>query len=307
MRIGVLSYNVDKLNKDPNIDDTSVIDLHPDIYVEMTQEDSRKPNGDSLLSSNILKTNGYDILETVSLNSGKSSQNVIMNLYKREDSSVEVIDKGAYPVSPKKGYKNALIYAQSFLGYTKGMVYIKVVCESKTIIFVNMHLPIDTTEKGGKLVNSSMGLNYRTDVMNDLLNKLNKDDTIDYDPIIFIGGDLNFRMDYNGKNQLTNLLKSNANNFQNIREFSFPNNSKKLTCKFNRGNRSCRTRKIPKNNVEVFLKKVQQNCGDKSRIPSRCDRFLIKTTDTTPTPLLHTAKYLLPKSDHNGLLICFDI
>jgi len=314
MRIGVLSYNVAELAESPHLADPGVIALNPDIYVEMTQEDYRKPDGTPLLDSAILESNGYNNIVSISLNGTRTTKNIILNLYAKTDSGISVIDKGVKAVSPKEEHKSLSLAAQLLgkklhtgFGFTKGVVYIKIMAE-RPILFMNMHLPVDTTEKDGKLVNASMGLEYRKAVFLKLLDKLERRGVLDDNTILFVGGDLNFRMDFKGMNQLNQFLASNAPLLHNLRELPSPNKSKQLTCKFNGHNRNCRTQKMPQKNVGAFLNNVQKTCGSPKRIPSRCDRFLISVSPTDNIKvLLHTAKYLLPDSDHNGLLTCFDI
>ena len=314
MRIGVFSYNVAELAESPHLADPGIIALNPDIYIEMTQEDHRKPDGTPLLDSAILESNGYTSISSISLNGERTTKNLIMNLYAKSDSGVTILDKGVKAVSPTEAHKSLSLAAQlvgkklhSGFGFTKGVVYIKIMAE-RPILFMNMHLPVDTTEKDGKLVNASMGLEYRKTVLMKLLNKLEQRGVLDENTILFIGGDLNFRMDFKGMNQLNQFLASNASSLHRLRELPSPNNSKQLTCKFNGHNKNCRTRKMPKNNVGAFLNNIQKTCGNPKRVPSRCDRFLISSSPVDKIKvLLHTVKYLLPESDHNGLLTCFDI
>lgn len=117
-------------------------------------------------------------------------------------------------------------------------------------------------------------------------------------------------MNRNGVNQLNTILSS-TNELSNyfIRELPFPDGIKKLTCKFTTDNANCRTRKMPKNrNLKAFLNNVQKTCGNSKRIPSRCDRFLVtKEPHTKVIVLLQEAEFLIPESDHNGLMACFDM
>jgi hypothetical protein len=314
MRIGVLSYNVAELAESPHLADPGVLALNPDIYVEMTQEDYRKPDGTPLLDSTILESNGYNNIVSVSLNGTRTTKNLILNLYAKTDAGITIVDKGVKAVSPKEEHKSLSLAAQlvakklhTGFGFTKGVVYIKIMAK-RPILFMNMHLPVDTTEKDGKLVNASMGLEYRKTVFLKLLDKLVRRGVLDDNTILFVGGDLNFRMDFRGMNQLNQFLASDAVSLHRLRELPFPNNTKHLTCKFNGRNRNCRTQKMPQKNVGAFLNNVQKTCGNPKRTPSRCDRFLISTAPGDKVKvLLHTVKYLLPESDHNGLLTCFDI
>jgi hypothetical protein len=139
-------------------------------------------------------------------------------------------------------------------GYTKGMVYVKVSFKDsyeKPILFVNMHLPME-----GSLNN--LGLEYRKSVLSDLLTNLIDSGELQGDTRLFIGGDLNFRMNRNGVNQLNTILvdKSELSNYF-VRELPFSNGEKKLTCKFTTNNANCRTRKMPKKKQS---KRVFEQC-----------------------------------------------
>jgi hypothetical protein len=72
--------------------------------------------------------------------------------------------------------------------------------------------------------------------------------------------------------------------------------------------RNCRLTPLPKNNntiFEDFSKKIQHECGDEERTPSRCDRFLIRS-DSFPSVHLLKSNVLLPSSDHNAIYTLFD-
>jgi hypothetical protein len=282
----------------------------------MTQEDQRTLKGteysDTIIDKAILNENYKNIL-SLSLNAGMAEQNLILKVFAtlKLANNIQVVG-GKKAVSPKKNHAPVHLAAQylafragSGYGYSKGMVYAKVEFADSSempILFINMHLPMD-----GKLNN--LGLNYRKSVLADLLEKLLRSGQIYGDTRIIIGGDLNFRMNVNGINQLNTLLSNVNTPFEYyLRELPFPNGEKQLTCKFTTHNSTCRTRKIPKNNVTKFLKNVQKTCGSAKRIPSRCDRFLIsKPPITNVNVLMHEAIYILPESDHNGLAACFDL
>lgn len=317
LRIGALSYNIEKLQTSPKLQYTKIIELSPDIYVEMTQEDQRNNKGSdyssSLIDKEILRGNQYVCIFSIALNEVKVEQNIILKLFvKLHIAKGITITGGRKPVSPKESRGAFLLGAQLIArkaglgyGYSKGMVYAKVAFKDSSempILFVNMHLPMD-----GKLNN--LGLNYRKSVLADLLEKLLRSGQIYSDTRIIIGGDLNFRMNMNGVNQLNTLLSNVHTPFEYyLKELPFPNGEKKLTCKFISHNKTCRTRKMPKNNLRGFLKNVQNTCGNAKRIPSRCDRFLIsKPPITKVNVLMHEAVYLLPEADHNGLAACFDL
>lgn len=315
LRIGALSYNIEKASESPQLQYSKIMDLSPDIYVEMTQEDNRNTtNNEPIIDSKYINADEYILVHSISLNKTKKEQNLKLKVFaKIHISNKIVVSSGKKAVSPK-GKHASLILASQLLakklgtgyGYTKGMVYIKVNFTDSSenpILFVNMHLPMD-----GSL--NDLGLEYRKSVFSDLLNNLIHAGEFQPETRLLIGGDLNFRMNRNGVNQLNTIL-SNTNELPNyyIKELPFPDGVKKLTCKFTTNNANCRTRKIPKNgNLKAFLNNVQKTCGNSRRVPSRCDRFLVtKEPHTKVNVLLQEAVFLIPESDHNGLVACFDM
>lgn len=319
LRIGVLSYNIEKAKKSPKLQYSKIIDHSPDIYVEMTQEDQRTNQGmeysNTIIDKQILDSKNYLCVASIALNKETVDQNIVIKLFVKENIAGKItVSGGKKEVSPKRERASFILAAQHIArkaglgyGYSKGMVYAKVEFTDSSempILFVNMHLPMD-----GKLNN--LGLNYRKSVLADLLEKLLHSGQIYSDTRIVIGGDLNFRMNMNGVNQLNTLLSNVHTPFEYyLRELPFPDGEKQLTCKFSTFNRNCRTRKIPKkkNNIPDFLKNVQNTCGNSKRVPSRCDRLLIsKPPLTRVNVLMHEAVLLMPESDHNGLAACFDL
>ena len=315
IRIGALTYNIEKATQSPQLPYSKVMDLSPDIYVEMTQEDNRdSTNNEPIIDTLYIDSGEYKLVYTISLNKAKKAQNLKLKVFaKNSIANKIVVSSGKKAVSPKDKHGSLILASQllakrlgTAYGYTKGMVYVKVSFTDSSenpILFVNMHLPMD-----GSLNN--LGLDYRKSVFTDLLNSLIRSGEIQPDTRLFVGGDLNFRMNRNGVNQLNTILanKSTLPNYY-LRELPFPDGVKKLTCKFTTNNANCRTRKMPKNgNLKAFLNNVQKTCGNSRRIPSRCDRFLISNEQATNVNvLLQEAVFLIPESDHNGLAACFDM
>jgi hypothetical protein len=315
IRIGALTYNIEKATQSPQLPYSKVMDLSPDIYVEMTQEDNRdSTNNEPIIDTLYIDSGEYKLVYTISLNKAKKAQNLKLKVFaKNSIANKIVVSSGKKAVSPKDKHGSLILASQllakrlgTAYGYTKGMVYVKVTFTDSSenpILFVNMHLPMD-----GSLNN--LGLDYRKSVFTDLLNSLIRSGEIQPDTRLFVGGDLNFRMNRNGVNQLNTILanKSELPNYY-LRELPFPDGVKKLTCKFTTNNANCRTRKMPKNgNLKAFLNNVQKTCGNSRRIPSRCDRFLISNEQATNVNvLLQEAVFLIPESDHNGLAACFDM
>jgi hypothetical protein len=93
-----------------------------------------------------------------------------------------------------------------------------------------------------------------------------------------------------------------------LKELKAQSGTMGITCKFKTQDYNCRSRKLPKNpnNIPKFLETIQANCGDESRTPSRCDRFLVSKDITPITILLNTSKYLPLESDHNAIMCCFE-
>jgi len=338
MRIGVLSYNLAEVeNLTGTISDKSIIKEKPDIYIEMTQEDPRPPNSPPLLKSELLKnytrvayhsvnkdlTRKKNIIikmyvkgisTSAATNFSKTKQNPLSSRPPNNTQKIILKNVNTYEknVSPNTLYtkKGVGQYVTQVLGvgYSKGMVCIIANISGRKCIFVNMHLPVQSRY-------NDMGYDYRKEKLFELLNMLKSKYGIDPTTFLFIGGDLNFRMNFTGYDQLTTLL-THPNLPIRLDELCFPKSSgKRITCKFEvtkiinpirRG--LCRTRKMPINEpITQFLEGVQRNCGVSDRVPSRCDRFLVYPSKVIKTVLIHEAKDLLKASDHNGLLACFDL
>jgi hypothetical protein len=320
VRVGVLSQNMGELKIQPNINDNTVITLNPDIYVEMTQEDGRIPDGSPIINkSTILST--YRLLDSVSLNGKQQThQNVALNMYIKNDAPMaefKIINKGTGVIAPKGS--SLRLFAQEIAktlhtgyGYSKGMVYAKITTPNRPILFVNMHLPMKATVVDGKLKNATLGLEFRKVSFFNLLVKLKSDGLLEDRPLLFVGGDLNFRMDLSGINQLNTIIKNEPRLLYGLKELESPNGeSAGITCKFatEKHDYECRSRKLPKNqtNMPQFLETIQKNCGEPLRTPSRCDRFLVSSDVEQIEVLLNTSKYLLLESDHNAIMCCFQM
>jgi len=310
MRIGVISQNLAEAVYTPDIYESSIINLAPDLYIEMTQEDGRVPCTSSIISSDLLIN--YNHLECVSLNGGqKTQQNIMINVFIKNGIKNPVLAKGSAVIAPKGssfrlGLQTMAKALHTGYGYSKGMVYVKIQTNKRPILFINMHLPVKTKVVKGVLKNATLGLEFRRASFLELLNKLDKDGLLIDNPVIFVSGDLNFRMDKTGRNQLNSILRDESSLFYNLKELTQPEGEKRITCKFVTTNKTCRMRKLPLNNKEPFLEDMQSECGNSMRVPSRCDRFLI-SKGLPVNVLLNTVKYLVENSDHNAILCCFDL
>lgn len=310
MRVGVISQNLAETIYTPAFDESSIIDLAPDLYIEMTQEDGRVPCSSSIIRSDLL--DNYNHLECVSLNGGqKTHQNVMINVFIKNGVFNPVLAKGSAVIAPKAssfrlGLQTMAKALHTGYGYSKGMVYVKIHTGKRPILFINMHLPVKTKAVKGVLKNASLGLEFRRASFLELLNKLDKDGIFNDNPALFVSGDLNFRMDKTGRNQLNDILRDESSLFYNLKELIQLEGEKRITCKFVTTNKTCRMKKMPLTDKGAFLEEIQSECGNSMRIPSRCDRFLI--SKGLPVHVwLNTVKYLVKDSDHNAILCCFDI
>jgi hypothetical protein len=299
MRIAVLSQNCAGLNADISFD--KLLSGDPEVYIEMTQEDARPVNGQTLLQSEGLGE--YRILTTVALNTGASTQNLIMTCLTK--APIDYVS-GSIPISPSGNkialYAQGLAHSVSRIGYSKGAVYIKLL-GPRPILFINMHLPMSGAKDffTGALKNSTLGLAYRTAALHELLAGVR--DLVDARTTVFIGGDLNFRMDADGTDQLDTLLATGDLPY-GLQEVVGP--TKTVSCKFTRRSRACRTRRLPRTGLRKFLAQVQTECGDKGRVPSRCDRFLVGGAGILSVRFIGSEVFM-PDSDHNGIYTCFDL
>jgi len=307
-----------ELRTQPNIDDNTVIALNPDVYVEMTQEDGRIPDGRPVINAKPLLQR-YQLLNHVSLNGRQQTkQNIAMNIYVRNTSPVDAFTieaTGRQVIAPKGS--SLRLFAQSAaktlhtgFGFSKGMVYVKITTPNRPILFVNMHIPMKATMVDGHLKNATLGLAFRKESFFNLLIKLKSDGLLEDRPLLFVGGDLNFRMDLSGEDQLSKIIRDEPRFLYGLQELESPLGEQRgITCKFTRRNRLCRSRKLPNNNNKVpdFLQNIQANCGDPARTPSRCDRFLVSSGIAPLQVLLNTTKYLLLESDHNAIMCCFQL
>lgn len=293
----------------------------PHIYVEFSQEDNRKLDGSSLIDPIILTNNKYTLLTQESLNGQtKAKQNIVSTVFIRAGLPVKVLNQGHLSVLPQPDFYGRLKYTGSFIastlhtgkGFTKGVVYIKLELGRIRLLLLNMHLPVITASKKGHPLDPTLGFEYRRLTFEYLLKELMKVKLIDSTTTVLIGGDLNFRQDENGLNQLNMLLRGKRGYKQllarELRELPFPTGStKRITCKFRNPWARCRTRNAPKNGfTREFIKQTQKECGDELRIPSRCDRFLIMS-DTNIKIVYYQSKFIQKESDHNAVFATLDI
>lgn len=313
IQISLITLNLASQSEPPRIQDTTIVECKPDYIVEMTQEDYRPLDPISLFDESNMKY--YSRVIVIGLNKKKrTEQNIALRIFRRTASAVEFIglQTGSQILKPK-GKKNATYFFQKVAntlrlpkyGYSKGMVWAKLTFAESSILFANMHLPM-------KKKTANLGLGLREKALGVLLRELQRH--MEPRTTLIIGGDLNFRMDYQGVNQLTTLLE---NKFTMLKELPFPDPSqRRYTCKFkplSETNSACEMKRltaVPSNGTtaELIAKNLQTECAVENRIPSRCDRFLYKEGNgKTVTVKYQKALPLSAESDHNALLACIEI
>ena len=151
LRIGVLTYNIEKATESPQLQYSKVMDLNPDIYVEMTQEDNRdSTKNEPIIDTKYINSDEYILVHSISLNKTRKEQNLILKVYaKISVANTILVSSGKKAVSPKEKHTSLILASQLLAkklgtgyGYTKGMIYIKVSfinSSEKPILFVNMH------------------------------------------------------------------------------------------------------------------------------------------------------------------------
>ena len=289
LTIAVLTQNA--VSSSPNIEIKEIIKYEPDIYFEYTQEDSRNLNSDTIIEKSFLN-NHTPFIE--SLNPKKTKQNIVTKMFIKNDilSTVKnTIEKGKIYIAAGKisaGFTDFFKNVGQNLGlapYSKGGVYFKFNVNNQDFVFINMHLPIKTSDK------VSFGNEYRKQSMIQIIKKLKEKNLINDNTFVFIAGDLNFRIFPNSNNQLedqlTKILSDSDQQLIGFKELEFKDPKDKIfTCKFDNKLKNnsfstldeCRNQPIPDDmdaNIG-YITKIQESCGDPGRFPSRCDRSLIR-------------------------------
>jgi len=302
--------------------------IDSDIYVEMTQEDSRDPSDISMIIEPQY-IQSFDSVHPIisSLNTKKTAQNIItkilvknsLSVYRKETGSIHILSAKSTEATNLKGvFKNmAVSIAQSTLASaTKGATYVKLFINNNKnpLLFVNMHLPIYTNDK------KTLGYTYRKKSMIEILHQLIVKKIYDQNTVLIIGGDLNFRFYPNPTNpeqaldQLTELLKNSNELPIRLQEFQMNESEKAFTCKLQTSEEymlsnleECREQRISNNmnDIQTF----QRNCGDANRIPSRCDRFLFRKPENVSMNILVNKIHYIREidSDHNAIYSVFEL
>ena len=315
VRVNIVSFNLANTRQELSANSTEVLQYDPDIHVEATQEDFRPLNNNSIFG-HVLTNKGYSLIDMVSLNQKPTDMNVVLRVYMKYDmlqsQGLTTPQNGKKPLPTHNGQMGlAILKGQGVAerlpfgtsGYSKGAVWVKVY-QPYPMLFINMHLPI-LKKKGDR----GLGFNFRAQKLKEILFLPAVRNLATTDTTVFITGDLNFRINPDQHNQLTNLLSSNIPFLQEL-PFLRPED-RVITCKFEQGRgKACDgARKLQ----PVFpggppLPTGMNYCVSEKRTPSRCDRILYHPgNETTVTVLQHKGADLFDESDHNALFATVDV
>ena len=314
IRVNIVSFNLANTTQELSADSTEVLQYDPDIHVEATQEDFRPVNNNSIFGP-VLTNKGYGLFDMVSLNQKRTDMNIVLRVYMKYDmleaQGMTTPENGKRPLPTQNGQVGlALLKGQGLAsslpgtsGYSKGAVWVKVY-QPYPMLFINMHLPI-LKKKGDR----GLGFNFRAQKLKEILFLPAIRSLAASDTTVFITGDLNFRINPDQHNQLTNLLSSNIPFLQEL-PFLRPED-RVITCKFEkgRGEACAAARKLQ----PVFpggppLPAGMDYCVDEKRTPSRCDRILYHPGNSTTVKVLqHKGADLFDDSDHNALFATVEV
>jgi hypothetical protein len=315
VRVNIVSFNLANTTQELSADSTEVLQYDPDIHVEATQEDFRPVNNNSIFGT-VLTNKGYGLFDMVSLNQKRTDMNIVLRVYMKYDmldaQGMTTPENGKRPLPTQNGQVGlALLKGQGLAaglpfgttGFSKGAVWVKVF-QPYPMLFINMHLPI-LKKKGDR----GLGFNFRAQKLKEILFLPAIRSLAASDTTVFITGDLNFRINPDQHNQLTNLLSSNIPFLQEL-PFLRPED-RVITCKFEkgRGEACAAARKLQ----PVFpggppLPAGMEDCVDEKRTPSRCDRILYHPGNLTTVKVLqHKGADLFDDSDHNALFATVEV
>jgi len=270
-----------------------------DILV-VCQQEVKSPYNPKIISDDYIRTNRLASIADVFLNNSnaKIDKNLRITVYSKDTSYT--VKTGTIPIANKAGIRGAVAYGYQALtsgtgnltktaGFSKGAAWASLEKNGTTYLFVNAHLPMDKKAPG-------LGLDYRIKAFKTILTKLAP--LVTANTYMFFAGDLNFRMDTAGKNQLYTLLEQPLP--ISLTDIS-PISRQQYTCKF-----------LPNKTDECRLQEIKPgapptdpNCFDNERIPSRCDRILVGDNHL---PILDYKTFVLDsKFDHNGIYATFEL
>lgn len=280
MLVNVISLNIGGLKVSPEISLPPRLaegDL-PDVLAEFSQENG---GSGSFIKKQYLE--GMREVAHESINPFNTSQNIITNIYLNDTvDDLQDVEKGTIPIPIKNSAKGSTLFAGQTIasripgarvGFSKGAVWIKLTFEKQSILFINMHLPVKTSA-------NDLGLAFREKMFIYLLSQIKNRTHINNNTHVIVSGDLNFRMNTDGDDQLTDLLKYSDDLPIPLEELTFPaGSSAKYTCKFkelssNNKRSSMKFLTHRKCRIQPVSSSIDRSCFVDERIPSRCDRIL---------------------------------
>ena len=342
MRIMCVTYNTESTTESKVIEistaHSNIVKRvgEPVLYAEFTQEDGRDPN-DIQPINKLIKEHQYTNIVSISLNPSATKQNMILRVWVTKSiiDTIRPSDNKRRSFAYRNSVKGELVRAfQILFGQnSKGMLWTKIHLYDINILLVNLHLPIYTKKNKDKLpIDPSMGAAYRENILDSLQEEL-KPQLSDNKTVIIVGGDLNFRMSYELDDDLEQyLLKKNVgvgvgvdvgvgeNVGEKVGEPKILSQVGELdyfTCKFKKScdeeTKKCRGQTISSKLGEVnfardiseIIEQLQEECGDETRIPSKCDRFLTANRDRIE--LVEYKSHPTCDSDHNAVSVILDI
>ena len=300
MKITILSQNMvslDVSNAHNDVFTDTINHVKPDIYVEFTQEDYRPINDSTIIDKHLLENYTNLCVEALS---PKQKFNIITKVYSNNDKFIKnksghvEINKFSGTLTSGIEYRLGRLVKYATKGAT--WVLIKHTENSDVnILFVNLHLPVDTG-KFSFYKNTSSGNKYRVESMISCLNTILKqiENILDLKYLkIFIGGDLNFRV-IDGIDQLSSFIKEDMELLEKrIFPFNELTNNLGSTCKYLQTCDIDRTDKV--------------ECLDYKRSPSRCDRILTNVPLSNLKVLSQNNFVINPLFDHNAIILSVEV
>jgi hypothetical protein len=315
VKINIVSFNLANTRKELAADPTEVLQYSPDIHIEATQEDQRTLNDHSIFGS-ALTNSGYKLFDMISLNRKPTDMNVVLRVFMKRDllglQGMTEHRKGKEPLPELNGQGGKVVLQAQGLatrlpfgnkGFSKGAVWIKVY-QPFPVLFINMHLPI-LKIKG----NRGLGFPFRAQKLKEILVHPEVKALATADTTVFVTGDLNFRINPDQHDQLTDLLRQDI---PFLKELPFLRDEDRvITCKFekDKGDACKEARKLqPVVPGGPPMPTGLDYCVSEKRTPSRCDRILFHSgSGISVNVLQHKGADLVDSSDHNALFATVEL
>jgi len=315
VRVSIVSFNLANTTETLSADSTEVLQFNPDIHVEATQEDYRPIDNHSIFGG-VLTDKRYSMFDMISLNTKPTDMNVVLRVYMKygtlDSQGMTDHKMGKQPLPELNGQTGKFVLqAQAAAdrlpfgnkGFSKGAVWIKIY-EPYPMLFINMHLPILKT-KGNK----GLGFEFRAQKLKEILRNPEITALATPNTTVFVMGDLNFRINPDQHDQLTNLIASDIPFLKEL-DFLRPED-RVITCKFekNRGEACAEARRIqPVVPGGPPMATGMDYCVSEKRTPSRCDRILVHSAVNISIKVLqHKGADLVDASDHNALFATVEL